>query len=129
MNDAIDPVAGKTVSEVFGEIVWLMTQDPELRRLPLSDLEPLVMPAILLRQFHITYAKVAAPANPLGGPGGAQAALQPIAVELFAMLSEQKAAEVNAAAAPQSLALTEWRSGPVRVTMLKSQLGGGQGGS
>lgn len=126
MNDAIDPVAGKTVSEVFGEIVWLLTQDPELRLLQLSDLEPLVMPAILLRQFHITYARVATPANPLGGPTGAQTALQPISVELFAMLSEHKASEVNAAAAPEKLALTDWRSGPVRVTMLKSELGVGK---
>jgi hemolysin-activating ACP:hemolysin acyltransferase len=126
MNEALDPVAGKTVAEIFGEIVWLMTQDPGLRSLPLSDLEPLVMPAILLRQFHITYARVATPENPAGGPANPQSALQPIAVELFAMLSEHKAAEVTAAAAPKRLTLTDWRSGPVRVTMLKSQLGDGK---
>ena len=50
-----DPVAGKTVAEILGEIVWLMTQDSAARDLPIRDIERLVMPAILLRRFHIEY--------------------------------------------------------------------------
>lgn len=44
-----DPVLGKSVAEVFGEIVWLMTQDKTGRGYTIADLEHLVMPAILLR--------------------------------------------------------------------------------
>ncbi len=46
---AIDPVAGKSVAEVLGEIVWLMSQDPSAKEMQIKDLEWLVMPAILLR--------------------------------------------------------------------------------
>ena len=31
----IDPVAGKSVAEIFGEIVWLMSQDAASRELRL----------------------------------------------------------------------------------------------
>ena len=53
-----DPVAGKTVAEILGEIVWLMTQDPAGREMKVSDIEQLIMPAILQRRFHIKYANV-----------------------------------------------------------------------
>jgi RTX toxin acyltransferase family len=43
----------KTVSQVLGEITWLMTQSPRHRSIPLGDLEWLLMPAILLKQFRI----------------------------------------------------------------------------
>lgn len=42
-----------TMSHVFGEIVWLMSQSPLHRHLKISDLEWLVMPALLSRQFYI----------------------------------------------------------------------------
>ena len=45
----------KTVSQVLGEITWLMTQSPRHKSIPLGDLEWLLMPAILLRQFRIFY--------------------------------------------------------------------------
>ena len=45
----------KTVSQVLGEITWLMTQSPRHKAIPLGDLEWLVMPAILLKQFRIFY--------------------------------------------------------------------------
>lgn len=45
----------KTVSQVLGEIIWLMTQSPRHKAIPLGDLEWLVMPAILLQQFRIFY--------------------------------------------------------------------------
>ena len=54
----VDPVAGKTVAEILGEIVWLMTQDPAGREMKVSDIEQLIMPAILQRRFHIKYVKV-----------------------------------------------------------------------
>lgn len=54
----VDPVAGKTVAEIMGEIVWLMTQDPAGREMKVAEIEALVMPAILARRFHIKYAQV-----------------------------------------------------------------------
>ncbi|OQW59418.1 MAG: hypothetical protein A4S14_05475 [Proteobacteria bacterium SG_bin9] len=47
--------APKTVSQVLGEITWLMTQSPRHKSIPLGDLEWLMMPAILLKQFRIFY--------------------------------------------------------------------------
>ena len=52
-----DPVAGKTVAEILGEIVWLMTQDPVGREMKVAEIEKLVMPAILEKCFHIKYAQ------------------------------------------------------------------------
>lgn len=54
----VDPVAGKTVAEILGEIVWLMTQDPASREMKVAEIESLVMPAILARRFDIKYAQV-----------------------------------------------------------------------
>src|SRR4051812_12670927 len=62
-STATEPVTGhareqtgppsKTVAQVLGEITWLMTQSPRHKATPLGDLEWLLMPAILLRQFRI----------------------------------------------------------------------------
>jgi cytolysin-activating lysine-acyltransferase len=41
---AVSVTSAKTVSQILGEIVWLMTQSPRHRALALSDLECLVMP-------------------------------------------------------------------------------------
>ncbi len=45
--------APKTVSHVLGEITWLLTQSPLHKNMFLSDLEWMIMPAILLEQFRI----------------------------------------------------------------------------
>ena len=47
----------KTVSQVFGEIVWLLSQCVQWRELRISDLERLIMPAIVLKQFQIEYVQ------------------------------------------------------------------------
>lgn len=39
----VDPVAGKTVAEVLGEIVWLMTQDPAGREMKVAEIEALIV--------------------------------------------------------------------------------------
>lgn len=44
---------GITVSQVLGEITWLLTQSPLHRALAIADLEWLVMPPLILRQFYI----------------------------------------------------------------------------
>ena len=43
----------KTLATVLGEIVWLLTQSPAHKHFSLTDLEWLVMPAILLDQYKI----------------------------------------------------------------------------
>jgi cytolysin-activating lysine-acyltransferase len=47
------PGAPKTVAQMLGEIVWLMTQSPVHRQLRIGDLEWLCMPALLLEQYRI----------------------------------------------------------------------------
>lgn len=74
----VDPVAGKTVAEILGEIVWLMTQDPSGREMRVAEIETLVMPAILARRFHIKYAQV----PDMRRPGATT--LQPVAVDIHA---------------------------------------------
>ena len=76
---AIDPVVGKTVAEILGEIVWLMTQDPAGREMKVAEIEALVMPAILARRFHIKYAQV----PDMRRPGATT--LQPVAVDIHSM--------------------------------------------
>ncbi len=75
----VDPVAGKTVAEILGELVWLMTQDPAGREMKVSEIEALVMPAILARRFHIKYAQV----PDMRQPGATT--LQPVSVDIYAL--------------------------------------------
>jgi cytolysin-activating lysine-acyltransferase len=42
-----------TVSHVLGEMTWLLTQSPIHKALAIGDLEWLVMPALIHRQFYI----------------------------------------------------------------------------
>ena len=44
-----------TVSHRLGEMVWLLSQSPKYQQLRLADLEWMVMPAILLQQYHLFY--------------------------------------------------------------------------
>jgi cytolysin-activating lysine-acyltransferase len=52
-----DPAAAgplpPTVSHILGEMTWLLTQSPLHRTLAVGDLEWLVMPALIHRQFYI----------------------------------------------------------------------------
>lgn len=118
-----DPVSGKTVAEIFGEIVWLMTQDPEAQDIPIKALEHLVMPAILLKQFHITYCRA-----PIGFTTKGQsvttntAPLQPARVELFAMCSSEIAGRFTDD--PNYVPLRgEWVSGPLKTIVRRFQIG------
>jgi cytolysin-activating lysine-acyltransferase len=45
----------KTVSQMLGEITWLLTQSPMHRQLFLGDLEWFVMPPLLMEQYRIFY--------------------------------------------------------------------------
>src|ERR1700710_568074 len=82
----------KTVAQVLGEITWLMTQSPRHKAVPLGDLEWLLMPAILLRQFRIFYQGE-----------------QPVGVALWAMADRLVAKRIDAG--DRRLAAIEWKSG------------------
>jgi cytolysin-activating lysine-acyltransferase len=84
--------APKTVSQVLGEITWLMTQSPRHKAVPLGDLEWLVMPAILLKQFRIFYKGE-----------------QPVGVALWALVDDLVAKRIDAG--DKRLSAVEWKSG------------------
>jgi len=95
-GEAQAPGAGpqKTVSQVLGEITWLLTQSPTHKQLFIGDLEWFCMPAILLEQFRIFY-----------GP----TPQTPAAVALWASVSEETEARLKAGA--QKLRPDEWKNG------------------
>jgi cytolysin-activating lysine-acyltransferase len=47
------PQSSTTVSHLLGEITWLLSQSPLHKVLQIGDLEWLVMPALIHRQFYI----------------------------------------------------------------------------
>jgi cytolysin-activating lysine-acyltransferase len=101
--DALPP---KTVSQVLGEITWLMTQSPRHKAIPLGDFEWLLMPAILLRQFRIFYKGE-----------------QPVGVALWALVNDLVAKRIDAN--DTRLTATEWKSGDnMRVIDIVAPFGG-----
>jgi cytolysin-activating lysine-acyltransferase len=96
----------KTVAQVLGEITWLMTQSPRHKAMPLGDLEWLLMPAILLRQFRIFYKGE-----------------QPVGVALWALADELVARRIDAG--DKRLAAVEWKSGGnMRIIDIVAPFGG-----
>ena len=91
---SLSPTGPKTVSQVLGELVWLMTQSQTHKQLFLGDLEWFAMPAILLEQFRLFY-----------GPTPET----PAAVALWASVSEETEERLMAGA--QKLRPDEWKNG------------------
>lgn len=112
-----DPVAGKTVAEILGEIAWLMTQDPNHAESEIRSLETHVMPGIVLRQFHIQYAEMPS----LPASGNVKPNLQPVSVDVWAMINSTVAARLDANPGA-SLSVADWRSGTIRRVMLHSSI-------
>jgi cytolysin-activating lysine-acyltransferase len=98
--------APKTVAQVMGEITWLMTQSPRHKAMALGDLEWLVMPAILLRQFRIFYKGE-----------------QPVGVALWALVDDLVAKRIDAG--ERRLTAVEWKSGAaMRIVDIVAPFGG-----
>jgi cytolysin-activating lysine-acyltransferase len=96
----------KTVAQVMGEITWLMTQSPRHKAIPLGDLEWLVMPALLLRQFRIFYKGE-----------------QPVGVVLWALVDKLVAKRIDAG--DRRLTAVEWKSGTtMRIVDIVAPFGG-----
>ncbi|MEN7536460.1 toxin-activating lysine-acyltransferase [Aurantiacibacter flavus] len=85
-----------TVSHVFGEIAWLLSQSEQHRDLLVSDLVSLVMPPILNRQFHIF-----------------RKGERPVGAALWAHLSEEVEARLERSLSEPKLELAadDWKSG------------------
>lgn len=86
------PVEDKTVAAVLGEAVWLMGRSARHREVKIGDLDRLLLPALLLRQFRMFYEGE-----------------QPVALVLYAFLSAE--AEAGLEAGAPGLQETDWRSG------------------
>lgn len=86
--------AGKTVSEMLGEITWLLTQSPIHKQLFVGDLEWFCIPPIMHRTFRMFY--------------GPQA---PAAVIMFARVSADTDARL--AAGGYKLRSDEWIGGDI----------------
>jgi cytolysin-activating lysine-acyltransferase len=82
----------KTVAQLFGEIVWLLTQSPRHHRFVLADLEWLVTTPMLLRQFRVFYASE-----------------RPIGVALWAFVDDE--VEQRLLSGRAKLAPDDWKSG------------------
>jgi cytolysin-activating lysine-acyltransferase len=86
------PGSAKTVAQVLGEVVWLLSQSPAHKQLFIADLEWFCMPALLLEQFRI-----------FNGPNS------PAAVALWATVSPETQARLETGA--NRLRPDEWRNG------------------
>ena len=86
-------VDAQTFAATMGQAAWLMTLSKSHRDLPMSTLETLVSPAILLRQFKL-YSK----------------GKQPVAFLVWASVSDAVKARLESG--DKTLALADWRSGP-----------------
>jgi len=109
-SEAADGPSGadKTIAAVLGEIVWLMSQSAEFKQYLISDLEWLVMPPILLRQFRLFYHEE-----------------KPVAVILYARVSREVEARLDAGA--PTLRLEDWNSGKdVKIIKVIAPLGGAE---
>jgi cytolysin-activating lysine-acyltransferase len=84
----------KTVSQVLGEITWLLSQSPLHKYLFVADLEWFLMPALLLEQFRI-----------FPGANG-----QPAGLVLWGEISDET--EQRLRANKVRLAPHEWKDGP-----------------
>lgn len=85
-----------TVSHVFGEIVWLLSQSEQHANITAGDMSWLIMPPILTRQFHIF-----------------REGERPIGVALWAMLDEAGERKViqGLRATSAKLEDAEWTAG------------------
>lgn len=86
------PLLRRSLAQITGEMVWLLSQSPRHKRLQLADLEWLAITPIILRQFRIFYAKN-----------------RPLGVALWARVSdevEKRLTEGNSRLAPK-----DWKSG------------------
>ena len=92
LPEGLNQFKDKTVADVLGQITWLMSQSPKHKGYFVGDLEWLVMPAILLKQFRVFHK-----------------GSTPVACVIWAQVSDDIAERINAG--QPRLKPNEWRSG------------------
>jgi cytolysin-activating lysine-acyltransferase len=90
--------AAKTLSQVLGEVVWLMSQSPLHKMMLISDLDWYVMTPALLQQFRLYYDS-----------GDSKQGPKPIGVVLWAEVDGEVAARL--ASDRPRLRPQDWKSG------------------
>ena len=90
--------AARTMAQVLGEIVWLMSQSPLHKQMFIADLEWMVMTPALLGQFRLYY-----------DTGDATHAAKPIGVVFWAEVDPEVAGRL--AAGVSKLRPQDWKSG------------------
>jgi cytolysin-activating lysine-acyltransferase len=90
----------RKVDVTLGQIVPILMRSPQHRERPLSDLEWLVLPAILHGQFRVAQAQQSGFAVPVG-------------VALWASVSTAVDQRLSDLSAPWRLQPDEWRSGDI----------------
>lgn len=93
--------AAPTIAHTLGEMVWLMTRSPLHKHLKISDLEWLLMPAILLNQFRLF-----------------RAGEQVVGLALWAYLTPEQAEEMGKSG---RLKPENWRHGTDVLQLVKDQ--------
>lgn len=100
--------AARTVSQVFGEITWLMSQSPVHKNLFLSDLEWKVMVPVMLQQFRLFYDQE-----------------KPVGVIFWAFVNDEVAQRL--AGGDKRLRPQDWKSGERReVVEIVAPFGGAE---
>lgn len=100
--------AARTVSQVFGEITWLMSQSPLHKNLFLSDLEWKVMVPVMLQQFRLFYDQE-----------------KPVGVIFWALVDDEVAARLSSG--DKRLRPQDWKSGDKReVVEIVAPFGGAE---
>ncbi len=94
--------ASKHLMMSFGEIVSVLMRSPQFRQQPISDIEALVVPAVMTGQFVVAEAQ-----------SKSQGFVTPVAVALWASVSDEVDQRLSQDLdQPFKLAVQEWRSGP-----------------
>jgi cytolysin-activating lysine-acyltransferase len=101
--------AAKQIAAAFGEFVTLLMRSPADKHHTLSDLEWLMVPALMHRQFALAEAqsKETGVVSPVGGV-------------LWAYVSEEVDQRLSDPANPMRLKPNEWRSGDIPWIILAS---------
>ena len=95
--------AAKAATATFGEMVSLLMRLPQYRQYQLSDLEWLVVPALLTGQFSLTTAQ-----------SKTKGLTAPVGLVLWAKVSEEVDKRLSAAPGqPIKLQPQEWKSGDI----------------
>jgi len=107
-SEATPEGAARTVSQVFGEITWLMSQSPLHKNLFLSDLEWKVMVPVMLQQFRLFYDQQ-----------------KPVGVIFWAYVNDEVAQRL--ASCDKRLRPQDWKSGGRReVVEIVAPFGGAE---